>query len=112
MKFAALAAILLVSSLSAPAQEARDSIRCDLRLKDGSLLRGTLRSPLEFPLKMKFGTLKIPARDLYTIDREDPKLEKPDIFVTTDSTYRGWFELGEPFVLETATGPVKVAIDL
>lgn len=86
----------------------KDAVRCEMKLKNGSLIKGTIKGLDKVTLKTKYGELKVPVKDLRSMTWGEIKKEELDTLVARDATYKGWIQDMEPFQVDTGFGVLNV----
>jgi hypothetical protein len=88
--------------------EDENALRTELKLKNGSLIKGKLKTLATVTLKTRYGELKFPVKDLRSVTWGEVKKEELDTVSAKDGTYKGWVEDLEPLEVDTGFGVLKV----
>jgi hypothetical protein len=97
---------MILAMLTLLAQD--DALHCDLKLKNGSLVKGAFKTVSEIHLKTKYGMLKFPIKDVRTIAWGDVRKEERDTVSAKSGSYQGWIEPMDPMHVDTGYGVLKI----
>ena len=114
-RFAIVAVLSLLAACSFSEEpEPKPAVEsCELRLQNGSVLKGTLKSPRAVTLKVKGGTKTISFDDVWSLTIGVVKKEEADRVVTSDGVVEGWTTDSPEYVIDTGYGVLKIpAADL
>jgi hypothetical protein len=110
-----VAALALLSALSFSEEPGRKPAveTCELRLQNGSVIKGTLKAPREVTMKVKGGKKTIAFDDAWSLTIGVVKNEESDRVVTSDGVVEGWTTEMPDFEIDTGYGTLKIpAADL
>lgn len=82
--------------------------RCELRLWNGSVIKGTFSDLQSIELKTKHGKLKFAIKDVRVVTWGNVKKEELDSVTATDGSYKGWIEDLAPLAVDTGYGLLKI----
>jgi len=86
---------------------------CELRLQNGSVIKGTLKAPREVTLKVKGGSKTASFDDVWSLTIGVVKKEEADRLVTSDGIVEGWTTDSPDYEIDTGYGVLKIpAADL
>lgn len=101
--------LALVCGLSGISEEPEaDAPRCELKLTNGSLIKGTFSEIQSIEMKTKHGMLKFAMKNVRSVTWGNVKKEEMDSISATDGTYKGWIEELAPLVVDTGYGTLKI----
>ncbi|MEK7467701.1 MAG: family 16 glycoside hydrolase [Planctomycetota bacterium] len=112
----AIAAVLLVFAsvcFSDGPEKRPDGETCELRLQNGSVIKGMLRAPREVTLKVKGGKKTVSFDDTWSLSIGVVKREEADRVVTSEGVVEGWTTDMPDFEIDTGYGVLEIpAADL
>jgi hypothetical protein len=108
-KFAVGLAVALLCGISGLTEEPEaEGPRCELKLVNGSLIKGSLKDIQSVELKTKHGRLKFAMKDVRSVAWGNVKKEELDTVNATDGAYKGWIEELAPLEVDTGYGVLKI----
>lgn len=81
---------------------------CDMRLKNGSLIKGALKPLGRIKLKTRYGSLELPMDEVRSLSWGETKKEELDTVDTRHGAFRGWIDDIASIELDTGFGILKV----
>jgi hypothetical protein len=107
----ASAAAALSGAWPQDAKEQDDQIPVQLKLRNGSVIKGKL-APLEsFILKTRHGTLQVPLKEVRSVSWGRPAKEERDTIRSATGVFTGWIENEEKFQVDTGYGVLRISPD-
>lgn len=106
---AMLATALCGSTFQDPKQE--ESLNVVMKLRNGSTIKGKLKPVETFILKTRYGTLRVPIKDVRSIVWGRPEKEERDSIRSSTGVHPGWIENEEKFELDTGFGVLRIPPD-
>jgi len=106
---AMLAAALCGSTYQDPKQD--ESLNVVMKLRNGSAIRGKLKPVETFILKTRYGTLRVPVKEVRSIMWGKPEKEERDSIRSSTGVFTGWIENEEKFELDTGFGVLRIPPD-
>ncbi|MCC6741818.1 MAG: hypothetical protein IT452_22555 [Planctomycetia bacterium] len=101
--------LALACAISGTGEEAEKALpRCELKLWNGSLIKGTFSDLQSIEMKTKHGKLKFAIKDVRSVAWGNVKKEELDSVTATDGTYKGWIEDLAPLEVDTGYGVLKI----
>ncbi len=101
--------LALVCGLRGVSEESEaEAPRCELKLTNGSLIKGTFSEIQSIEMKTKHGMLKFAMKNVRSVTWGNVKKEEMDSISATDGAYKGWIEELAPLVVDTGYGTLKI----
>lgn len=108
-KFAVGLAVALLCGISGLTEEpAEEGARCELKLVNGSVIKGALKEVKSIELKTRHGMLKFAMKDVRSVQWGNVKKEEFDTVNASDGAYKGWIEELAPLEVDTGFGVLKI----
>jgi len=107
---AAMAATLVLGSWGQDSKQ-DEQYNVLMRLRNGSAIKGKLKPVETFILKTRYGTLKVPIKELRAVMWGRPEKEERDTIRSSTGTFTGWIENEEKFELDTGFGVLRIPPD-
>ncbi|MEK7469001.1 MAG: hypothetical protein AAB074_16630 [Planctomycetota bacterium] len=103
-----LALALLCGITGLTEEPEAEGSRCELKLVNGSLIKGTFKDLQSIELKTKHGKLKFAIKDIRSVAWGNVKKEELDTVNATDGVFKGWIEELAPLEVDTGFGVLKI----
>ncbi|KAF0242521.1 MAG: hypothetical protein FD180_3863 [Planctomycetota bacterium] len=108
-KFAVGLVVALLCGIPGLTEEPKEEgNRCELKLTNGSVIKGTLKDLQSIELKTKHGKLKFALKDVRSVAWGSVKKEELDTVNATDGMFKGWIEELAPLEVDTGFGVLKI----
>ncbi|MCE9583184.1 MAG: hypothetical protein K8T20_11890, partial [Planctomycetes bacterium] len=102
--------LALACGLRGVSEEPKDGgePRCEIKLTNGSLIKGTFKGFSSISLKTRHGVLKFVLKDLRNIVWGNVKKEELDTVTASDGAFKGWIDEIGPIEVDTGYGFLKI----
>ncbi|MCI0651240.1 MAG: DUF1080 domain-containing protein [Planctomycetes bacterium] len=109
-KYGSAIAVTLACTIAAggAALAQKSSTDCELKLRNGSVIKGKLNGFTAVTLKTKYGELRVPQESVRSATWGDSKKEEPDSVSTREGTYKGTIQHSEPLEVDTGFGILRI----
>jgi hypothetical protein len=89
-------------------KETKEELGCEMKLTNGSLIKGKLKGLGEIHMKTRHGILRFKVKDVRGVQWGNVKKEEMDTVTAVDGSFKGWIEDLEPFQVDTGFGMLKI----